>query len=558
MNGKTHLEDLSNEIFCEIFDYLHMLHTFTGFALLNQRISNILKSIPLHINISFENSRQQIDFLLSHLTFHEDQVISINTLDRIRDHSSVIHLLFNRHNFTNLKSCKFVSIYSMTKLNNIIKQIGNLDKLVILQIYQPDRLDLNENNNDELTRILLTNKSLSLRSLKLQYPNHYLNISNYTFINSNIISLCLRISGSSSTVSVYTILQIFRVCYRIRYLCIALQHEKRFENNINVSNHLSSINATEVPILSQLTYFHLRICALCDIWSISSILNCMPNLKQFYFFLLILRPSFPFTNQYLDGHVWQQILENNVSYLSKFEFHMTVTKRRPKVDLDIFINSFSYFVTKYSNWNMVVDRWMYGPRLQVNFRETTNDNNGHENLTYLSNFIYLTNITTLEFPPIFHVNQTLLLLTYIFCFRSCPKVIILAINTSVLLSSKIINNLTLIPVFKQIKMIKLITEDIYFPSNFILQFVERFPSLVHIELQVFSFDICSFIIEVLLTQSEQLSYVKINYHQDTLLDDYFTREYITTKRRQVFPLNIINQQMMNVKNNGQTIEIWLS
>ncbi|CAF0978407.1 unnamed protein product [Adineta steineri] len=77
-------------------------------------------------------------------------------------------------------------------------------------------------------------------------------------------------------------------------------------------------------------------------------------------------------------------------------------------------------------------------------------------------------------------------------------------------------------------------------------------------IQVFSFDICSFIIEVLLTQSEQLSYVKINYHQDTLLDDYFTREYISTKRRQVFPLNIINQQMMNVKNNGQTIEIWLS
>ncbi|CAF1519359.1 unnamed protein product, partial [Adineta steineri] len=76
--------------------------------------------------------------------------------------------------------------------------------------------------------------------------------------------------------------------------------------------------------------------------------------------------------------------------------------------------------------------------------------------------------------------------------------------------------------------------------------------------QVFSFDICSFIIEVFLTQLEQLSYMKINYHQDTLLDDYFTREYIINKRRKVFPLKIINPQMMNVKNNGETIEIWLS
>ncbi|CAF1089055.1 unnamed protein product [Rotaria sordida] len=649
MNRRTHLEDLSNEILFEIFDYLHMLHIFTGFALLNKRISNILKSIPLHIVISFGNSRQQIDFLLSHLTFHEDQVISIKVLDKIRDQSSIIHLLFNRHNFINLKSCKFLSIHSITKLNNIIKQIANLNKLVILEIFQPDRSDLNENNNDELTRILLTNKSSSLRSLKLQYPNHYLNISNYTLINSHLISLHLRISGSSSTVSVHTVLQIFRLCYGIRYLSIVLQHEKRFENNINGSNHLSPINENDLPILSQLTSFNLLIGASCDIWSISSILHCMPNLKHFYFHLIVQTSSWPFTNQYLDGYVWQQIFENNLSYLSKFEFHMTVTKRIPKLDLDFVINSFNYFVEKYSNWHMIIDRWIYGSRLQdeliilrtknyikgkftakinipcihcrtfetrttetriddhysfysditrlilyiqnkksnvtwffplfqnvtnllvempiikstwwnslfniVNVRQTTNDNNAQENLTYISKFVYLTNITTLEFSSAFPVNRWK---DIEFILKSCPNVIYLIINTSLLLFSKIINNLSLIPIFKQIKMIKSITKDIYFPSNFILKFVERFPSLVHIELQVFSFDICSFIIEGFLAKLEQLSYVKINYHQDTLLDDYFTREYIITKRGQVFPINNMNQQMINVKNNGQIIEIWLS
>ncbi|CAF0756455.1 unnamed protein product, partial [Rotaria sordida] len=41
----------------------------------------------------------------------------------------------------------------------------------------------------------------------------------------------------------------------------------------------------------------------------------------------------------------------------------------------------------------------------VNFRQTTNDNNAQENLTYLSKFVYLTNITPLEFPSAFHVNR---------------------------------------------------------------------------------------------------------------------------------------------------------
>ncbi|CAF0756472.1 unnamed protein product [Rotaria sordida] len=132
----------------------------------------------------------------------------------------------------------------------------------------------------------------------------------------------------------------------IRYLCIALQHEKRFENNINGSNHLSPINENDLPILSQLTNFNLLIGASCDIWSISSILHCMPNIKHFYFYLLVQTSSWPFTNQYLDGYVWQQILENNLSYLPKFEFHMTITKRIPKLDLDFVINSFNYFVKK--------------------------------------------------------------------------------------------------------------------------------------------------------------------------------------------------------------------
>ncbi|CAF2174211.1 unnamed protein product, partial [Rotaria magnacalcarata] len=141
---------------------------------------------------------------------------------------------------------------------------------------------------------------------------------------------------------------------------------------------------------------------------------------------------------------------------------------------------------------------------------------------------------------------------------ACPNVIILIINTPLLLVSKLIDNSFLIPIFKQIKMIKSIIEKIYFPSNSALKLVQRFPSLCYIELQVYSFDDCGFITDLFLVRLEQLSYLKICFDQDTLFDDPFSREYIITKRRQTFPVNTIDEQTVNVKNNGEHIEIWLS
>ena len=107
-------------------------------------------------------------------------------------------------------------------------------------------------------------------------------------------------------------------------------------------------------------------------------------------------------------------------------------------------------------------------------------------------------------------------------------------------------------------MVTSVTEKFYFPPHFASKFVERFPSLVDIELQVFSFDHCVPIIETFLSHLKNLSYVRIDYYQDTLLDDPFSRDYIIEKRRQTFPNNILKEQMINVINDGETVEIWLS
>jgi hypothetical protein len=230
MNQQTYLEDLSNEIFFEIFDYFDAFDIFTSFTLLNQRITSILQSIPLRIIISNNYYRRQIDFLSSYLTIHAHQVISLKIHDQIIDYSSVISLLFNRHHFINLQSCTFLSFNSSMKLKNVIKQIQNLDRLVKFSLFEPS-ININDKDKSDLTQMLLMNKSSSLHSMVLQHSYDYFDISNYSSISSNLTSLHLRIYGTYSTVSLYSILFIFRVCHGIRHLGLTIEYKNSVENN---------------------------------------------------------------------------------------------------------------------------------------------------------------------------------------------------------------------------------------------------------------------------------------------------------------------------------------
>jgi len=90
----TRLEDFSNEIFFEIFEYLHAIDIFMGFSALNQRISSILSSIHPRIIISSSDCRHQMKILSLNLINYAHQVISISLNDSLRDLSSVISFLF--------------------------------------------------------------------------------------------------------------------------------------------------------------------------------------------------------------------------------------------------------------------------------------------------------------------------------------------------------------------------------------------------------------------------------------------------------------------------------
>jgi hypothetical protein len=147
---------------------------------------------------------------------------------------------------------------------------------------------------------------------------------------------------------------------------------------------------------------------------------------------------------------------------------------------------------------------------------------------------------------------------FVLCFRACSNVNDLTIDTPLVFYSKLIDNPSLISIFKQIKILELNTGNFYFHPDFALKLAQRFPSLKSIELEVISFDDCLCIIDVFLTQMENLFRVKVKYHQRTTLDDPFSRDYVIRKRRESFPDHALDEKMVNVKNDGKDIRIWLS
>ncbi|CAF1271041.1 unnamed protein product [Rotaria magnacalcarata] len=317
LDTQTHLEDLSNEIFFEIFDYLHALDIFSAFASLNERISSILRSIPLRILISKNPCRNQIDFLSSHFTFHTRQAISIKIRDTIRDDASIVSLLFSRHDFINLQFCRLTTIDRSTKLDNVIKQIKTFNILVSFNISNLNDETMNVDDKCELTRTMLMHQSSSLRLIVLQYTYDY----------SNVTSLHLYIDGSPSIVSVLSVIAILRLCHRVRYLHIMLKDNSPVDDtNIYVPIAIPTVNKNDLSVLSQVISFGLTLFAAWNNDSVARILRCIPNLKYFLFTLGPYRSQKLFSVELLDGYVWQEMLELYVSYLSKLEFHMSVRK----------------------------------------------------------------------------------------------------------------------------------------------------------------------------------------------------------------------------------------
>jgi len=125
----------------------------------------------------------------------------------------------------------------------------------------------------------------------------------------------------------------------------------------SITNEGIPVNDKNLPVLSKMTFFDFIIVGYCDGRAVYYILQCLPNLRYFYFALLTTNSSHAFPSELVDGSVWKQMLERYVPCLLKFEFDIFIATQTSGLSLRMIVNSFVCYTEKYSNWHMIIDRW---------------------------------------------------------------------------------------------------------------------------------------------------------------------------------------------------------
>ncbi|CAF1389964.1 unnamed protein product [Adineta steineri] len=362
MENCMQLEDLSSELFCEIFDYLNAFDLFLAFASLNSRISSIIKLTRLHVIIDPVYCRSQIKFMSRHLAFHSDQIISLNIFDKICDQKNVVAYLFIRHDFPNLRLCVLRDLQDSSKLENVIKKLklqSQMTSLHIFQTYYTSTYNICRSHAHLFSEMTLLNTPLTLRFATLLYHYDHSELTTTMTTNINLKYLHLIFYGEVDKITIYSLIPVLRVCNALRQLIVTIKNPpmSRNNHNINIPN-FPYINEDDLPTISTLQILDLQIFTQCNIHSLNLILHCMPNLQELSLTLVNNHVNQWLIDSFINGNNWQRMLTSHVANLKVFDFHMSFLMDNRLLDSNVILNSFRYFVTHYNGWHMAISRWI--------------------------------------------------------------------------------------------------------------------------------------------------------------------------------------------------------
>jgi hypothetical protein len=129
-------------------------------------------------------------------------------------------------------------------------------------------------------------------------------------------------------------------------------------------------------------------------------------------------------------------------------------------------------------------------------------------------------------------------------------------GTSLLFLPIIIDNPDLILTFNRINWLTTAADLMHFPLKHALKFVQRFPSLTHLTIDVYSIDSCVPIVDIFLSNLAKLRHLIVRFSHNSLLNDPCPREYVIEKRRQSFGLDKNNEYKVIVKIEDHKLLIW--
>ncbi|CAF4091400.1 unnamed protein product [Rotaria sordida] len=288
-----HFEDLSNEIFYEIFEYLDFYHVYKAFSNLKKRFENLIidSKLPIKINISF----------ISKTNFqHYYTDIIIPCLHRVKSLRITILLAVNIILLSRNNISKFIRLETLILDNIEPSYLRNLEWLNILPRLSSLVIISDGYTNDQAEIYHQIFQLPVLRSCKVLLGIHYMPIvSSLPFATNKSSPIGhLLIHHNLHLDTLYVILSYVP---QLRRLSIPVLFEAVNKQRITF------------PIaLNYLTYISLQLGFITfDVFELL--------IKNIFYKLQILRLSTSHDITYLDADRWQNLILSHMSNLNVFD-----------------------------------------------------------------------------------------------------------------------------------------------------------------------------------------------------------------------------------------------
>jgi hypothetical protein len=294
------LEDLSNELIYEIFEFLDLNHAFESFYDLNKRFQNLFvhSNLPIKINISSISKSAFHHYLTDIIIPHTDRIQSFRLSNSFAGDMS---LLLNPI-MTNLIRLETLIINNIESnyIEQVVNQLSSLPVLSSLTITSSDNI---KNQNDIYQKIFRLSQlkycQLSIPTLRRLIP---LSIAKNEF--SPIEHLVIN-----NRVSLGQLNNLFSYVPKLRRLSLGYldgyRASRTYTSSIalhylsRVSLTLSSVNFDEFEQLIK------------DFFSQIEVLRIGNNTNHSWFS----------DSEYLNADRWKQLISTHLTNLSTFDFH---------------------------------------------------------------------------------------------------------------------------------------------------------------------------------------------------------------------------------------------
>ncbi|CAF3532321.1 unnamed protein product [Rotaria sp. Silwood1] len=312
----TLMEDLSNEIFYEIFNYLDVYYVYKAFYNLNIRLQSLLtnSTLPLKINISFMSKSNFQSYYRHIIMPNKHRIISLYLSNPF-----VVDFIFSpvrvTSNFTRLETLLFDNIKSKYLINilNHLSSLSNLSSLVLIPI------DCYRNPN-EIYQHIFRLPALKYCKISLKEYSDYYSLPMATNLTSPIEHLVITHQFYLNNLN--ALLSYIPQVRRLTFHYLDGTRSNQLEtfscsskNLIHVSIHMKDISLDKFELMSKYLFNQLQILHVttkydrtyldANRWE-QLILSFMPNLRIFDFQHIDFIENINDNNQFIYDSVFNQ------------------------------------------------------------------------------------------------------------------------------------------------------------------------------------------------------------------------------------------------------------